>query len=214
MAEKKEKKVIDWDLVELHYRANIKTVRQLAKEFDISHTAIQKRAEKFSWVRDLRKKIEETTQSLVATKVVANSVATETKMSEAATVRAYSEIASSVDLLQRDDLSVALRVSRSQMVELAALGNPDFIPALEWIAEALDKSREDDNGRVIADKANELYRYVISLSGRVKMAKEIAASHGVYMPLQRKVFGLDGKDSNAAPYEDMLRSIGQGIANA
>ena len=206
-----EKKIVDWELVEKHFRAGIKTVRQLAAEFGISHTAIQKRSAKFSWSRDLTEKIHQTTKNMVATQVVAKSVATETKLSDAATIKAYSEVAASVDLMQRDDLAVALSVSRSQMIELAALGNPEFVPALEWIAETFDKSHEDDGGRAIADKANELYRYIISLAGRVKMAKEIAGAHGVYIPLQRKVFNLDGeKNANASVYEDMLRSIARG----
>jgi hypothetical protein len=208
MTEPKVAKVaVDWEAVERHYRAGIKTVRQLAKEFSISHTAIQKHADKFGWVRDLTEKIQQTTKNLVATQVVANSVATETKLTEAHTVRVYSEISASVEMLQRDDLTMGLSVVRSQMNELSTLGRPDLMANLEQIADMLDKSGTDENGRAIVDKANELYRYIISLPGRVKMVKEISGAHGVYIPLQRKVFGLDAKDSNASPYEDMLRSI-------
>ena len=205
--EKPAKKVIDWELIERHYRAGIKTVRQLAIEYGVSHTAIQKRVTKFSWVKDLTEKIQQTAKSMVATQVVARSVATETKLSDAQTIQAYGGVIASVDMMQRDDLSVALSVSRSQMVELASLGNPEFTASLEWLGELMDESTTDENGREKPDKANDLYRYIISLAGRVKMAKEIAGAHGVYIPLQRKVFGMDGKDSNASPYEDMLRSI-------
>lgn len=203
----KVKKFIDWELIEQHYRAGIKTVRQIASEYDVSHTAIQKRASKFQWVKDLTEKIQQTARNMVATQVVAKLVATETKLSESQTIQAYSGVIAGVDLMQRDDLTVALSISRSQMVELAALGHPDFRDALVTLGELLDKTTEDENGRERLDKMNELYQYIISLAGRVKMAKEIAGAHGVYIPLQRKVYGMDGKDSNASPYEDMLRSI-------
>ena len=205
-----EKKVADWELIEKHYRAGIKTVRQLAQEFGVSHTAVQKRATKFGWVRDLTEKIQQTAKSMVATQVVARSVATETKLTDAQTIQAYSEVIASVDMVQREDLGVALAVARSQMLELAGLGDPRFAGALQHLADQMDESTEDDDGRVKTDKANELYRYIISLPGRVKMAKEIAGAHGVYIPLQRKVFGMDGKDSNSTPFEDMLRSIAGG----
>lgn len=206
----REKKVVDWELIEKHYRAGIKTVRQLATEYGVSHTAIQKRATKFGWTRDLSEKIQQTAKNLVATQVVAKSVATETKLSDAQTIKVYSEVVATVDMVQREDLGMALDISRSQMVELAALGDKKFSEALEWLAETFDKSDVDDSGREKTDKQNELYRYIISLPGRVKMAKEIASAHGVYIPLQRKVFGLDSKDSNGGTYEEMLRSVGQG----
>ena len=213
MAEEKiapQKKSVDWELIESGYRANVKTVRQLAKEYGVSHTAIQKRAEKFGWTRDLSEKILQTTQSMVATQVVARSVATETKLTDAAVVKAYSEASASIDMLQRDDLSVALGVSRSQMMELSALSDPKFAKSLEWLGELMDTSGEDANGKMVLDKANELYRYIISLPGRVKMSKEIAGAHGVYIPLQRKVFNLDGeKNQNAASFEEMLKSVGK-----
>jgi hypothetical protein len=201
------KKVIDWELVEKHYRANIKTLRQIGEDYSVSHVAIQKRAKTYGWTRDLALKIQQKAQELVTKRAVTKLVTKEKLVTDAQTIQGYGEIVAGVDELQREDLVVALGISRSQMNELSTLGRPDLMMGLEQIADMFDKSGTDENGRAIVDKANELYRYIISLPGRVKMAKEIAGAHGVYIPLQRKVFGLDAKDSNASPYEDMLRSI-------
>ena len=81
-----EKKPVDWELIEKHYRAGIKTVRQLATEYGVSHTAIQKRATKFGWTRDLSEKVQQTAKYLGATQVVAKSVATDSKLSDAQTM--------------------------------------------------------------------------------------------------------------------------------
>lgn len=203
------KPAADWELIERHYRAGIKTVRQLAQEFGVSHTAVQKRATKYSWTRDLSEKIQQTTRNLVATKVVASKVATGNLLSDAETVKAYSEVVASVEMTQRSDIELALNLSRSQMLELTALSNPAFASDLERLADLLDQGGEDDSGKARTDKLNELYRYVISLPGRVKMVKEIAAAHGVYIPVQRKVFKLDGDEkSNVSAYEDMLKAVG------
>lgn len=210
MTDKAEKKVIDWELVEKHYRANIKTLRQIGDEYGVSHVSIMKRAKTYGWSRDLAAKIQQKAQELVTKRLVTKMATKEKLVTDAETIQVYGEAVATIDMVQREDLGIALDVSRSQMIELAALGNKKFSEALEWLAETFDKSDVDDNGREKTDKQNELYRYIISLPGRVKMSKEIASAHGVYIPLQRKVFGLDSKDSNGGTYEEMLRSVGQG----
>jgi len=53
-----EKKKIDWDRIEVDYRAGIKTLRDIAAEHSISHGAITKRCKRDGWVRDLTAKIQ------------------------------------------------------------------------------------------------------------------------------------------------------------
>lgn len=207
MASEADKQPVDWELIEKDYRAGIKTDRQIGKERGVSHTAIQKRAKKFGWTKDLTEKIQAAAKSKVAKQVVAKSVATEDKLSDAATVEAYSDIVASVDLIQREDVGLAITNSRNQLKELVLLGEPRFAQILEEIAEAYDESGPTANGGFKTDKTNELYRYIISLAGRVKMAKEIAGSHGVYLPLQRKIFGLDAEKKSVGEFEEMLRRV-------
>ena len=46
-------KPTDWERIELDYRAGIKTLRQIADENGITHGAINKRAKRDGWERDL-----------------------------------------------------------------------------------------------------------------------------------------------------------------
>ena len=48
-----ERKKIDWEKIELDYRAGIKTLRQIADEHGVAHSAISKRAKRDDWSRDL-----------------------------------------------------------------------------------------------------------------------------------------------------------------
>jgi len=201
------KQPVDWELIEKDYRAGVKTDRQIGKERGVSHTAIQKRAKKFGWVKDLTEKIQAATKAKVAKRVVATSVATESKLSDAATVDAYSDVIASVDMIQREDLKLAIDNSRNQLRELVALGDPEFHDKLVALGEVYDESGPTANGGWKTDKNNELYQYIISLAGRVKMSKEIAASHGVYLPMQRKVFGLDAEKKSSGEFEEMLRQV-------
>lgn len=68
-------KDIDWDAVEREYRAGVKTHREIAAQFNVSHTAIQKKAEKFGWTRNLAAKIKAKADDKVARKEVVKKIA-------------------------------------------------------------------------------------------------------------------------------------------
>jgi len=66
---KYNKKSIDWQKIERDYRAGMKTLRQIAEENGVSHTAINKRAKRDEWTRDLSAKIAAKIDELVSRKV-------------------------------------------------------------------------------------------------------------------------------------------------
>ena len=203
------KKQVDWELVEKDYRAGIKTVRQIAEERGVSHTAINKKAKQFGWERDLQQKIQTAAKNKVSRKTVSTEVSKETKLTDALVVDKYSDIVAEVDQIQREDVGLAINNTRSQLHELVALGDPQFRERLEWLGEIMDESGPGPNGAFKNDKVNELYRYIISLAGRVKMAKELAATHGVYIPLQRKIFGLDQEKQTTSDVDLLLKRINE-----
>ncbi len=213
MNKRSPKPGVDWELVEREYRAGLKTLRQIGEEHGVSHTAIQKKARQWGWVRDLSERIQQKAKNKIARQVVARSVSRERELSDTETVEAYSDVLASVDMIQRQDLRLAIDNSRRQLQELVILSDPKFRDTLEAIAEAIaeamDESGPTPNGGWKTDKVNELYRYVISLAGRIKMSKEIAAAYAVYIPIQRKIFGLDGERRHTSGYEDLLRRIGE-----
>jgi DNA-binding transcriptional regulator YhcF (GntR family) len=211
MSGEADKKPVDWEIVEKDYRAGLKSLRQLADEHGVSHVTIAKRAKKYAWEKNLEEKIQTTAKNKIARTVVNKAGNTEAnskdQLSDAQVVNAYADVVASVDLIQREDLKLAIDNSRSQLKELVALGNPRFVEVLEAIAEEFDESGPTANGGWKTDKVNEMYRYIISLAGRVKMSKEIAAAHGVYIPMQRKVFGLDNEKKSTGEFEEMLRQV-------
>ena len=207
--EKKQRRIIDWPAVEREYRAGVKTLRQLAEEFGVSHVAIAKRAKADGWPRDIKAKIDAKAEEKVNKAAVTRLVTNEhIALTEKVVIEANAEIIASAALIQRDDIKLGMDVSRGHLVELATLANPRFSKVLEAIADAYDESGPGPAGAWKTDKVNELYRYIISLAGRVKMAKEVAASHGVYVPLQRKVLRMDDADLQKSTVDDLLDAIG------
>jgi hypothetical protein len=226
MSDEADKKHVDWELIEKDYRAGIKTLRQIGEERGVSHTAIQKKAKQFGWVRDLSEKIQQKAKDKVAKQVVAKSVSKERQLSDAETVEAYSDVVASVDMIQRDDVKLAVDTSRGHLQELVTLTDPAYKDKLEWLADLMDcvarvrtekgkkdpKVNEQDLERLLAHMSDlpelyALFKYTTTLHSRVKLAKEIAASHSVYLPLQRKIFGLDTEKKSTGEFEEMLRQV-------
>lgn len=197
------KRHIDWELIERDYRAGIKTLRQIAEEHGITHGAVNKRAKAEGWERDLQKRILEKAEAKVSRAQVSSEVSKESKVSDRALVEANAEVIAQADLLNRKHVVMGIDTSIAQLQELELLGRPDFQDLLEEVGNAMRK--ENSMG---VDKMNDLYRYVISLAGRVKMAKDISASLGVYIPMQRKILKLDQEaNSNQAAVDEILRKI-------
>lgn len=59
------KKPIDWEKVELEFRAGILTLRELSDKYGVSHVTIHKRAKRDDWSRDLSAKIKAKADDLV-----------------------------------------------------------------------------------------------------------------------------------------------------
>ncbi len=205
-----EKRTVDWDAIEPDWRAGIKTKLQLSEEHGVSRAAMDKHFRKAGIDRDLTKRIQAKVEALVTqaiAKEVTHSVTPETKLAEKQVVDANAGVVAQADLINRKDVLLALSVSRGQLEEVAILSEPEFRERLIALGEACDMSTDTR-----ADKANELYRYIIGLAGRVKLSKEIAAAHGVYIPMQRKILKLDAEaDRDQSSLDAMLAKINAAV---
>lgn len=203
---------VDWLIVEKDYRAGIKNLRQIGTENGVTEGAIRKRAKRDGWTRDLGARIQAKAEDLVRKEEV-RKVGTQTNLdvpTERQVVEANAHAVAHVDLTNRKDVLRGMDVSRQHIEELAALNDPTFRDRLVWLGEVMDESGVDDEtGKLVKDKANELYRYIIDMPGRVKMAKEVAAAVGVYVPMMRKIYKLDAEAKDgASSIEDLLRAMG------
>lgn len=70
-------KRIEWDLIEPHYRAGIRSLKDIGKEFEVSDAAIVKHAKKVGWVRDTtaRSRLKGRAQAGVALDTIADEFA-------------------------------------------------------------------------------------------------------------------------------------------
>lgn len=207
------KKDIDWEGIERDYRAGLKTLRQIAEEFGVSHVAITKRAKRDSWVRDLSAKIQAAVEEKVTKAEVTKKVTKEQRVTENAIVEANAQSIADKVLEQRSDIKRARAIVQKlwDMVE-AELDQPgEFRQLGEMMANP------DENG---IDKLNDMYHAAIGLPQQIKNAKLLADALKVLIELERKVLRIKDDpepaatvvlkaDPSLSPADAYMRMIGK-----
>lgn len=181
----------DWEAIESAYRAGMMSLREIASQHDITHGAINKRAKKEGWERDLREKIKLKADALVSKREVSTKVSTEKAVSERILIEANAEVIATVRMEHRGDIRRARELANALFDELSV--ECADVPALKKLGELMIEP--DDNGR---DKLNELYHAIISLPERVKSAKALSETLKNLIGLERQAYGLDDALQNNA----------------
>ena len=194
----------DWEKIEADYRAGIKTLRQIAGEHGVTHGAINKRAKRDGWSRDLSAKIAAKADELVSKSAVSTPVSSEARIAERELIDANAQAIVSVRLSHRKDIQRSRRITMRLLGELELQSGRENAELLEQLGEIM--RREDDRGQ---DKLNDLYQKIISLPGRAKTMKDLGESLRVLVTLERQAFGLDDKDQKP---QDALTTLLQSIA--
>ena len=205
-----EKKVIDWEKIELDYRSGVKSLREIASEQGVSDTAIRKRAKRDDWVRDLSAKIKAKADDLVRKEQVRSEVRTQNTISEKETIDANANLVASVRLSQRKDIQRSRKIAMSLFDELEHQVGIENVENLEKLGELLRS--DDDKGR---DALNDLYMKIISMPGRVKSMKDLSDTLKTLIALERQAFGLD--DENNKPVDALtalLERVSTGNSSA
>lgn len=184
-------KAVDWERIELDYRAGIKTLRQIAEENGISHVAINKRAKRDGWTRDLSAKIQSKAEELVTKELVTKAVTTETKMAERQVIEVAAQAVADVRLAHRRDIHRARNLANALLDELEQQTNPETLALLNELGELL--RNPDDKGM---DKLNDLYHAIIALPERSKTMKVLVESLQKLVDMERTAFGMDAKGAD------------------
>ena len=188
------RKVIDWEAVEIQYRAGIRSLKDIGDEFGVSAPGILKRAKRDGWTRDLSEKIRAKADAQVNASAVNVAVNAGARISEREVIDANAQAIVSVRLAHRKDIQRSRSITMRLLEELELQSGRENAELLEQLGELM--RREDDRGQ---DKLNDLYQKIISLPGRAKTMKDLGESLRVLVTLERQAFGLDnvGADGEA-----------------
>lgn len=188
---------VDWERIELDYRAGIKSLREIAEGSGTSHVNIAKRAKKLGWVRDLTAKIQAKADALVNATLVNTPVNKASPAAERETVEAAAQNQASIRLAHRSDILRARGVTMALLAELEQQTGGDTVALLQELGDLMRKP--DDKGQ---DRLNDLYQKIISLPGRAKTMKDLGESLRVLVAMERQAYGIK---------EDTPDPLGQGL---
>ena len=174
----------DWEAIERAYRAGILSVREIASQHGITHGAINKRAKKEGWDRDLKAKIKAKADALVSKRAVSTEVSTRSADTEREIVESNATAIANVRMAHRGDIRRSRGLVNKLLDELEGLtDNAELFEALGEMMES-----PDDNG---LDRLNDLYHKVISLPSRSKTMKDLADTLKTLVSLERQAYDLE-----------------------
>ncbi len=195
----------DWEAIESAYRAGLLSVREIASQQGVTHTAINKRAKRDGWERDLKAKIKAKADSLVSKREVSRLVSTEKAVSERQLIEASAEVIANVRMEHRGDIRRAREITNSLFDELGA--ECADVASLRKLGELMIEP--DENGR---DKLNEIYHSIIGMPERVKSVKALSDALKNLIGLERQAYDIDGPegDNSVKKLSDLMDSLSQG----
>jgi hypothetical protein len=116
--------------------------------------------------------------------------------------------AAAIRIGHRKDIGRLRVIITAQMDELEASSGPEQARQLRELGDLMRE--EDDSGR---DRLNDVYRAVISLPERSKVAKQLAETLRIAIDLERREFGMD-KLATDDPFTAMLKRINSAAAGS
>ncbi|EMW2842205.1 hypothetical protein ACS78V_22410 [Yersinia enterocolitica] len=195
----------DWEAIESAYRAGLMSIREIASQHGITHGAINKRAKRDDWERDLKAKIKAKADALVSKREVSTQVSTEKALSERILIEANAEVIANVRMEHRGDIRRAREITNALFDELGA--ECADIESLRKLGELM--LQPDENGR---DRLNEVYQSIIALPERVKAVKALSDAMKNLIGLERQAYdiGEDKGDNVVSKLSDLMDSLSQG----
>jgi hypothetical protein len=204
-------KKIDWDLLEPHYRAGIRSLQSIGEEFGCSDTAIIKHAKKERWTRDLFARIKAKAEGKVCAAAVGDSVGAGKAANEKAIVEANAEMQKDIILSHRADIREGREILGKLMAELNSMCNPDVLKEFESALEGhfLDPD-EDGNISAASRKRLEAALHAVGIGNRASVMQKLADSLGKLITLERQAFGIGKENTERAdPWREMLAIVAQ-----
>jgi len=179
----------DWERIEHDFRAGILSVREIAVAHSISHTAINKRAKRDGWERDLTAKIHAKAEAEVSKRAVSKEVSKEARATERQIVEANAEAIVSVRMGHRTDIGRARSLVMRQLQELELqTDRPELFEEIEQLLAT--RQEGEDLSPTARAKLQEALSRATSLSSRSSIMRSLAESLRTVITLEREAWGI------------------------
>lgn len=194
MIDAPKRKAIDWEAVEMQYRAGIRSLKEIGAEFGVSDAGIIKRAKRDGWVRDLKAKIQAKAEAKVSAAAVSELVSAERKQTEQTIVEVNAQAVANVRLAHRTDIARSRNLGMSLLQELENnTFNQDLFEQLGELVIGPPIFGDDPSDKAAErrrQKLQDAFDKALSLPSRVDSMKKLSESLRVLVTMEREAFGI------------------------
>lgn len=209
------RKQVDWEAVELHYRAGIRSLKDIGKEYGVSDAGILKKAKAKGWTRDLAAKIKAKADAKVSAAAVSAEVSAEKAANEQALIEANAEMQYRIRMEHRQDIGRARGLFRSLLEELEVATDGEGRALIEQLVEIMtppveeseDGSVDVEAERKRAEKMHKMLHRLLNGPDRVDSAKKLTDMLEKLVRMEREAFGIDDGDKGANEVDEVLKRI-------
>jgi transposase-like protein len=177
---------IDWEKMEKDWRAGIKTVTELAREYGVSHVAIIKHWRKAGVERDLSARIRDKTKSLVARMAAASTVGNQAAEEEIINLNAAMQ--RDIILEHRTQIKRCRKLCMSLIDELEQASQRAKLRPAEAAAAADGDDDAEPKKRGRGARGDGL-----DMPSRVDSMRKLADTLKTLIALEREAFGIDDR---------------------
>lgn len=198
-----QKPQTDWEAVEIHYRAGIRSLKDIGEQYGVSDAGIIKRAKRDGWVRDLAAKIKAKAEAKVSAAAVSKLVSESKRANESAVVEANADLQYRIRIEHRQDIARGRSLFQKLIEEIEAVSaNGDLAEQLMEVMT--DPNGEDGDEPSKAqqrrmDKMREVFDRVMSMTGRIDSSKKLVEMLDRLVTMERLAYGVDSKKDSGSP---------------
>jgi hypothetical protein len=193
---------VDWESVELRYRAGSESLRTTAAAFGITEGAIRQRAKRENWARDLEARVRQATDAALLRKAATHDVRTEREV-----VAVEAEMRSEIVVRHRKDIQRGRSLSMTMLGELEVMTEAPMLIRDLQSCLAQCQAGEDIPHAILA-KADTLLGQALTLDNRAGVLKTLTDTLTKLVALEREAFGLDKQDIEMDdPLTSLLRNL-------
>ena len=187
-----------WTMIEIEYRAGIRSLREIGEQFGITASAVAQYANKRNWERDISARAKLKAAEIVREEEMR--LRTITPDIEEKLAEQNAKILASVQINQRSDVSRAREIVMNLFAELEQISGSEKAEILSRLGELVQSGE--------SAKMKRAYREIISLPSRVKLVKDLSDALKTLITLERTVYGLeDIKEEKGDPLTDLIVRI-------
>jgi hypothetical protein len=197
----------DWERIEIDYRAGILTLREIAEQHKITHGAINKRAKRDGWERDLNAKIQARAAELVSKQLVSSEVSKEKLDTEKKVIEASANAIADVIRSHVTGIGKLQKVCDELTEELVtqSVSKEELYHVAELIALAQTQEGEAPDAADIQKRTNSFMK-LLGLGNRAETFKKLVEAKTRLITLERTAFDLDKGAGKAQSIGEFLES--------